>query len=75
MKRLADAKVTIDPKYSDVGRDLLVRDLASRVARLSFGDAAAKQRLIGEDHQLMKALELLQRNTTQAKLLAAGSSR
>jgi len=69
------AKVTFDAKFTDVARALLVRDLASRVARLSFGDAAAKERLVGEDRQLMKALELLQHNTTQAKLLAAGSSR
>ena len=75
MKRMATAKVIFDAKFNDVARDLLVRDLASRVARLSFGDAAAKERVIGEDHQLMKALDLLQHNTTQAKLLAAGSSR
>jgi carboxyl-terminal processing protease len=75
MKRMGAAKVAIDPKFSDVARDLLLRDLTSRVARLSFGDAAAKERVIGEDHQLMKALELLQQNATQAKLLAAGSSR
>ena len=75
MKRMSDAKVTFDAKYTDVARDLLLRDLSSRVARLSFGDAAAKERFIGEDHQLLKALELLQHNTTQAKLLAAGSSR
>ena len=74
-RRLTDAKVKIDPKYSDVAHDLLLRDLASRVARLSFGDAAAKERFIGEDHQLMRALELLQHNATQAKLLAAGASR
>jgi hypothetical protein len=75
MKRMTGAKVVIDAKYSDVARDLLVRDLASRVARLTFGDAAAKERVVGEDHQLMKALELLQQNATQAKLLAAGSPR
>jgi carboxyl-terminal processing protease len=75
MKRMTDAKVTFDPKFNDVAQDLLVRDLATRVARLSYGDAAAKARVIGEDHQLMKALELLQHNSTQAKLLAAGASR
>jgi hypothetical protein len=43
------------------------------VARLSFGDAVAKSRTLDEDHQLLKAVELLQRNATQAQLLAAAA--
>jgi hypothetical protein len=44
------------------------------VTRLTFGDAAAKARNLAEDHQLLKAIDLLEHNTTQAQLLAAGGS-
>jgi hypothetical protein len=54
---------------------MLTRELANRVARLSFGDAAAKERLLAEDHQLTKAIELLGRSTSQAQLLAAADPR
>ena len=74
-RRLDAAKVVIDPKLAAVGTRVLTRDLATRVTRLSFGDAAAKERLLPEDHQLLKAVDLLEHNTTQAQLLAAGTSR
>ncbi|HEY4217279.1 MAG TPA: S41 family peptidase [Gemmatimonadaceae bacterium] len=72
MHRIAAAKVTIDPKYDATARTFLTNDLANRVTRLAFGDAAAKARSVGEDHQLEKALELLQHSTTETQLLAAG---
>ena len=75
MRRIAAAGVTIDPKFSSVAREMLTRDLSLRVARIAFGDAAVKTRIVGEDHQLMKALELLQHSSTQAQLLAAASTR
>ena len=71
MRRLAAAGVKLDAKYEPAERQLLTRDLANRVARMSFGEAAAKQRLIGEDRPLLKAIDLLQKNSTQAQLLAA----
>jgi carboxyl-terminal processing protease len=74
MRRLAADSVRIDPKYDAVARQALTRDLANRVARMSFGDAAAKARLIDEDKPLSKAIELLQKSTTQAQLLAAASA-
>lgn len=71
MRRLVDAKVKMDPKFDSTARRVLTRDLEHRVTRLSFGDAAAKARHMADDHQLVKAVELLQRNSTQAQLLAA----
>jgi hypothetical protein len=38
---------------------------------MAFGDAAEKTRALGDDHQLLKAIELLQHATTQSQLLAA----
>jgi carboxyl-terminal processing protease len=73
MRRLTAAGVKLDPKFDSTERRVLTRDLENRVARLSFGDAVAKARTLDEDHQLLKAVELLQRNTTQAQLLAAAT--
>ncbi len=74
MRRLAAAKVTIQPKYDSAARTFLVSDLEHRVARLSFGDAAAKARFLAEDRPLTAAVNLLQKSTTQAQLLAAGAA-
>ena len=74
MRRLAADSVRIDPKYDAAGRVFLTRDLSNRVARMSFGDAAAKARTIAEDKPLARAIELLQKSATQAQLLAAAPS-
>jgi carboxyl-terminal processing protease len=71
MQRLSRDSVKIDPKYEAAERSFLTRDLASRAMRMAYGDAAAKVRLIAEDKPLMKAIELLQKSTTQAQLLAS----
>jgi carboxyl-terminal processing protease len=73
MRRLEAAKVKIEPKYDQAAREFLTRDLANRVARISLGDAAAKERNLAEDHQLTRAIDLLQRSTTQAQLLTAAA--
>jgi carboxyl-terminal processing protease len=73
-QRLNAAKVKVEPKYDSVSRAFLTRDLANRVARLTFGESAAKSRTISEDHQLMRAIELLEHSATQAQLLATVSS-
>ncbi|HEV8217059.1 MAG TPA: hypothetical protein VGP95_14525, partial [Gemmatimonadaceae bacterium] len=70
IRRLAAADVKFDAKMDAAARRFLTRDLANRVARISFGDAAAKARTASEDHQLAKALQLLGSSTTQAQLLA-----
>ncbi|HTE47326.1 MAG TPA: S41 family peptidase [Gemmatimonadaceae bacterium] len=71
MRRFAAADVKIEPKFDSTARTLLTHDLAHRVARLAFGDADAKARSVSEDHQLLRAIELLSHITTQAQLLAA----
>lgn len=73
--RLQAAKVKIDPKNEAAARAFLMRDLANRVARFSFGDAAAKERTLPTDHQLTRAIELLKTATTQSQLLAATAER
>jgi hypothetical protein len=73
MRRMTAAGVKLDPKFDPAARTVLTRDLENRVTRLSFGDAAAKARTLDEDHQLLKAVDLLKRNTTQSQLLAAAA--
>ncbi|MEP6989634.1 MAG: S41 family peptidase [bacterium] len=70
-RRLTAAGVTIDPKHEAVANKLLDRELDRRVARLVLGDAGAKQRSLGEDHQLSRAVDLLTAAHTQNALLAA----
>ena len=70
MRRLAAANVKLDSRYAPAERTFLTHDLANRVERLSYGDAAAKGRVLSEDHQLSKAIELLQRSGSQAQLFA-----
>jgi hypothetical protein len=74
MHRLDVVKVKIDPKFDATARTFLTNDLANRVTRLSFGDAAAKERNLANDHQLSRALELLRNSATQSQLLAATAS-
>jgi carboxyl-terminal processing protease len=71
VSRLNTAGVKLDAKYLPAERTFLTRDLANRVTRMTFGDAVAKARTASEDHQLSKAVDLLEHNTTQAQLLAA----
>ena len=71
MRRLQAAGVKVQPAYDSAARRFLTHDLVNRVARMSFGEAAAKERLLPEDHQLLEAIELLEKSTTQAQLLAA----
>jgi hypothetical protein len=74
MRRLAAAGVTIDAKYHETAREFLTHDLAHRVTRIAFGEEAAKARTLSDDQPLVRAIELLQRSTTQAQLLATVSS-
>lgn len=69
-RRLTAAGVVTDPKFDGVTAKLLDRELDRRVARLVLGDAGAKERALVEDHQLSKAVQLLQAVRTQDALLA-----
>jgi carboxyl-terminal processing protease len=67
-RRLSVAGVTIDPKlYSDAAPEVN-RVLGDRVARFAFGDSTAKRRELADDNQLVRALELLRKGTTQQDL-------
>lgn len=74
VKGFAADSVKFDAKYTAAEREFITRDLTTRVARLAFGDAEAKRRLLPDDKQLTKAIELLEHNGTQAQLLAAAPS-
>jgi carboxyl-terminal processing protease len=74
MRRLNAAGVTVEPKLDSAARALLSDDLVHRVTRMAFGDAAAKARMLPEDHQLSRAIELLQHATTQPQLLTEAGS-
>ncbi|HET9684816.1 MAG TPA: S41 family peptidase [Gemmatimonadaceae bacterium] len=69
-RRLGDAGVTVDPKYDSVATRVLDRELDRRVARLVLGDAGARQRSVGEDHQLARAIALLDSARSQEQLFA-----
>ncbi len=69
-RRLADAGVTIDPKYDTAATLVLDRELDRRVARLVLGDAGARQRSVSDDHQLAQAITLLKNARSQEQLFA-----
>ena len=69
-RRLTAAGVVIDPKlYADASPEV-DRVLGDRVARFAFGDSTAKRREIGDDNQLVRAVELLRKGTTQQDLFS-----
>ena len=74
MTRLDKAGVKLEPKLRTAEQTFLTRDLVNRVTRMSFGDAVAKARTAADDHQLSKAVDLLEHSTTQAQLLAAAGT-
>ena len=67
-RRLASKGVKIDPKYQASATRLFGRELEHRVARLAFGDFAAKERELPQDRQLEEAMALLEKAATQREL-------
>jgi carboxyl-terminal processing protease len=67
-RRLAAAGVVIEPKFSDAANRVLGRELEHRVARMAFGDTEAKKRDARTDQQLLAAIDLLHKATTQREL-------
>jgi carboxyl-terminal processing protease len=67
-RRLTKAGVPIDQKlYTDATPEV-DRVLGDRVARFAFGDSTAKRRELSDDNQLVRAVELLRKGTTQQDL-------
>jgi carboxyl-terminal processing protease len=76
-RRLAAHGVTIEPRFEGAATRLLSRELEHRVARMAFGDAAAKERDAQADRQLAQAMQLLEKAATQRELFTvahAGNS-
>ena len=69
-RRLTAAGVEIDRALYDSAGTYVTRTIEHRVARLAFGDSTAKKRDLPWDSQLRRALELLERGSTQRDLFA-----
>jgi carboxyl-terminal processing protease len=70
-RRLTAAGITVDAKYEPSATAMLDRELDRRVARLLLGDAGAKRRALGDDHQLARAVALLSSARSQDALFSA----
>ncbi|HEU4989175.1 MAG TPA: S41 family peptidase [Gemmatimonadaceae bacterium] len=74
MTTLAAKGMKIEPKYAAVADSILAEQLAVRTVSKAFGDGEAKQLTLNEDNQLVKAIELLKRATSQQQLFAVAKS-
>lgn len=73
-RRLADKGLTLDRKDYDASSRYIDRLLEQRVARFAFGDSAAKRRDLPYDAPLRKAIDLLEKGTSQKELFALASA-
>lgn len=73
-RRLQAKGVTLDKKEYDASSRYVDRLLEQRVARFAFGDSAAKRRDLPYDAPLRKAIDLLDKGTTQKELFAIASA-
>lgn len=71
--RLQKKGVVVDRKDYDAAQAYVNRLIDIRISRLAFGDSTAKRREVGEDNQLLKALDLLRKGQTQRDLFALAS--
>ena len=69
-ERITKAGVEVGRPLYDSASTEVDRLLGDRVTRLAFGDSAAKRREVGDDAQLMRALEIIRRGETQQDLFA-----
>ena len=70
LSRLEKAGVKVDRKQWDAATSLINRDLELRVARSAFGDSTVRRRTLNDDPQLQKAIEIIQKGTSQKDLFA-----
>lgn len=73
-RRLTADTVKIDKAVWDKGATDVDRAIESRVAKVSFGEAAAKMHEMKDDNQLRRAVDLLRKGTTQKEIFAAAAS-
>ncbi|HEX7122573.1 MAG TPA: S41 family peptidase [Gemmatimonadaceae bacterium] len=69
-RRLMAKDIPVERSVFDRASRYIDREIELRVARLAFGDAAARRRDVKNDPQLQKAIELLRRGQSQADLFA-----
>jgi carboxyl-terminal processing protease len=69
-KRLDAAGLTVEPRFRTAATHVLIEELEHRVARMAFGDAAAKVREVPRDRPLSAAVELLKKAGSQRELFA-----
>ena len=72
-RRLVADSVKVDKAVYDAGAPWVDRYIESRVAKVSFGEAAAKMHEIDDDNQLRRAIALLHKGTTQKEIFAAAA--
>ena len=75
LRRLEGVGVKVEPRFRVAASRVLVQELEHRVARMAFGDAAAKERELTRDRPLSAAVELLRKSTTQRELFAVAHVR
>jgi carboxyl-terminal processing protease len=69
-RRLVAAKVEVDRQLFDAARPTIDKWLSHFVTRFAFGDSAAARREIPDDPQLLRAIELMKKGSTQKDLFA-----
>jgi carboxyl-terminal processing protease len=69
-RRLVAADVDVKKEMFDAARPTVDKWLAHFVTRFAFGDSAAARREIPEDPQLLRAIELMKKGSTQKDLFA-----
>jgi len=74
LRRLEAKGVVIDRKDYEASARYVDRLLEQRVARFAFGDSAAKRRDLPYDAPLRKAIDILDKSTTQKELFAIAST-
>jgi carboxyl-terminal processing protease len=73
-RRLEAKGVTLDRKDYEGAARYVDRLIEQRVARFAFGDSAAKRRDLPYDAPLRKAIDLLDKGTSQKELFAIASA-
>jgi carboxyl-terminal processing protease len=73
-RRLTSAGVEVDKKQYDAAGNYVDRLIEYRVARLAFGDSAAKRREVPYDAPLRKALALLNKGGSQKDLFVLAAA-
>ena len=72
-RRLVADTIKVDKAVYDAGAPWVDRYIESRVAKVSFGEAAAKMHEIDDDNQLRRAMTLLRKSNTQKEVFAAAA--